>query len=98
MSTIEYPDFEIDLGDEPYQFYYAGVWDRADGYYLSTDSGCSCPTPWESHQADDLTGPLTWDQVKEELRSLASTSYHSEYATKSVENFIADKEETNGND
>lgn len=90
---IEGPDHEISLDDEPWQFYYAGVWDRADGYYLSTDSGCSCPMPWESHTEESLTGPLTWDQVKEELRSLASTSYHSEYATKSVENFIAEKED-----
>lgn len=98
MSTVNYPDFEIGLDDEPYQFYLAGVWVRGDGYYLSTDSGCSCPTPWEDHQEDDLTGPLTWEQAKEELRSLSATSYQADYAVKSVEEFIKEKEATNGND
>ena len=98
MSTIDYPDFEIDLEDVYCQFYIAGIWVRDGGYYLSTDSGCSCPTPWESHQEDDLTGPLTWEQAKEELRSLSATSYRANYAVESVERFIKEKEATNGND
>ena len=98
MSTVDHPDFVIDLEGESYQFYLAGVWVRDEGYYLSTDSGCSCPTPWENHQEDDLTGPLTWEQVKEELRSLSATSYHANYAVESVEEFIKEKEEVNGND
>lgn len=93
---IEGPDYEISLENEPWQFYYAGVWERPDGYYLSTDSGCSCPTPWESHTEDSRTGPLTWDQVKEELRSLAAGAYQDAYATESVNRFITEKENNNG--
>lgn len=88
MNTVDYPTYEVSLENEPWQFYYAGIWVREDGFYLSTDSGCSCPSPWESHTEDDLTGPLTWDQVKEELTSLAGVSYESDYATREVEGFI----------
>lgn len=72
---VSSPDHRISLRDEPWQYSYLGVWERPDGFYLSTDSGCSCPTPWESHTEDDLTGPLTWEQVKEEARSLATEGY-----------------------
>jgi hypothetical protein len=54
-----------------WEFYVYAVLRKEDGYYLSTDSGCSCPTPWESHSAYDFTGPLTAEQVREEVRSLA---------------------------
>lgn len=87
-----YPDHQIDLDNEPWEFYYAGVWEKSDGYYLSTDSGCSCPIPWENHSEDSLTGPLTWDQAKEELRSLADTARAPGYATRQVEQFISEKE------
>ena len=86
--TVDYPDYTIDLEDEPYQFSIVGVWERPDGYYLSTDSGCSCPSPWESHTDDDLNGPLTWGQAAEELRSIAATSYRDDYASGEVESFI----------
>lgn len=86
------PDHWISLANEPWEFYYAGVWERPDGFYLSTDSGCSCPTPWENHTEDSLTGPLTWDQVKEELRSLAGVAYRGNYASGQVERFILEKE------
>lgn len=62
----------LSLEDEPYQFYYLAVLQNERGYYLGTDSGCSCPTPWESHTADDFTGPLTAEQAREEIQSLAN--------------------------
>lgn len=62
--------------DEPdYSFYEFAVLEGEDGYYLSTDSGCSCPSPWESHTKDDFTGPLTAAQVHEEVTSLWENSY-----------------------
>lgn len=62
----------LDLEDEPWQFYIVGVWKDAEGgYYLATDSGCSCPSPWEYTTKEDLTGPLTRDQAVEEIESLA---------------------------
>lgn len=61
----------FDLEDEPWQFYILGIWKGPEGYYLSTDSGCSCPSPWENHTSlEDLTGPLTAEQAREEAESL----------------------------
>ena len=72
---------ELDLGYEPYEFYLVGVWiDDAGDYYLGTDSGCSCPTPWEYYRPEALTGPLTYEQAAEEITSLwvdAETEYVS---------------------
>src|SRR5690606_29635696 len=61
-----------DLEDEPYQFYLVGVWYGPEGFYLSTDSGCSCPSPWENHMSiDDLTGPMSAEDAVQEIKSLA---------------------------
>ncbi len=73
---------EIDLSEPDYSFDLLGVWKGADGYYLSTDSGCSCPTPWESHTKDDLTGPLTAAQAREEATSLWEGAYGGGYDQK----------------
>mgnify|MGYP001614969264 CR=1 FL=1 len=61
---------EVELSEPCWSFDLLGIWKAEDGYYLSTDSGCSCPTPWESHTDDDLTGPLTASQAQEEATSL----------------------------
>lgn len=62
---------EIDLKEPDYSFDLLGLWRDSDNkFYLGTDSGCSCPSPWESHTADDLTGPLTLDQAVEEATNL----------------------------
>lgn len=60
----------IDLEFRDWEFYIAAVLKNDKGYYLATDSGCSCPTPWESYTVDALTGPLTAEQCREELTSL----------------------------
>lgn len=77
MSHIKGRKFitQVHLEDEPYRFDVIGLWrDTEGGFYLGTDSGCSCPMPWESHTEDSLTGPLTLDQVVEEAISLWRTS------------------------
>lgn len=61
---------DIDLDAPEYSFYVLGIWRGDDGYYIGTDSGYSCPTPWESYRKEDLTGPLTAEQVREEASSL----------------------------
>ena len=47
-------------------------WSR-DGYYIGTDSGCSCYTPFEHYTKDARTGPLTREQMEEEVMSLVDT-------------------------
>jgi len=60
----------IELDNEAYSFNLLGLWKGEDGYYLATDSGCSCPTPWESTTREELTGPLTANDATEEATSL----------------------------
>ena len=69
----------VDLSEPDYSFDILGIWKTEDGYYLSTDSGCSCPYPWESHTDSDLTGPLTAGQAIEEATSLWSGAYGGGY-------------------
>jgi hypothetical protein len=63
---------EAELSEPDYSFDIVGVWKDANGgLYLSTDSGCSCPSPWESHgTSDEFTGPLTKPQAIEEATAL----------------------------
>lgn len=66
---------EVELAEPDYSFYTLCIWKDKKGkkskYYLATDSGCSCPAPFESYyDVKDLTGPLTAAQVKEEATSL----------------------------
>lgn len=65
---------EIDTSSGSYEFDLIGVWKGEDGYYLGTDSGCSCPTPWESYTKADLTGPLTREQAVGEVTAIARDS------------------------
>lgn len=62
---------EIELEGKSWQFYLLRIWKGKDGYYLGTDSGCSCPTPFENYSRDSLTGPLAREQAAEESLSLA---------------------------
>jgi hypothetical protein len=71
----EYFDLSIvgtaELEEGCYSFYTLCVWKGASGFYLATDSGCSCPSPFENYNGvDDLTGPLSAAQAIEEATSL----------------------------
>lgn len=62
----------IYLSEPCYSFDLAWVLGTPEGFYLGTDSGCSCPSPFENYRSlDDFTGPLTADQAIEELDNLA---------------------------
>ena len=69
MSYYE-PTHTIDLSYQDWMFDILGIDVRPDGFYLGTDSGCSCPMFWENHTKDDFTGPLTVEQAREEAMSL----------------------------
>lgn len=69
----------VDISEPSYSFDLLAVLKNAEGYFLSTDSGCSCPSPFESHTADDFTGPLTAEQAREEARNLYDQAYRSPY-------------------
>lgn len=63
---------DLDLSEPFYSFDLLAVWKDDAGFYLGTDSGCSCPSPFENYEGKgDMTGPLTAEQAIEETRSLA---------------------------
>ena len=62
----------IGLSEPDYSFDLAWVLGTPEGFYLGTDSGCSCPSPFENYRSlDYFTGPLTAEQAIEELDNLA---------------------------
>ena len=69
---MEYGEIiEHERRGESYQFDLIGVRKRtSDGkVFWSTDSGCSCPSPWEDHtDADWQPLPETWDEFEKEAK------------------------------
>lgn len=66
---------EVDLTEPFYSFDILAAWKDENGIYLGTDSGCSCPVPFENYRGkDDMTGPLTVEQALEEASSLKGES------------------------
>lgn len=63
------PVEEISLDDDPYSFWIFGVFYDPDSgeFWTSTDSGCSCPSPWEAHTPDRFDGPFTQEQAAAKL-------------------------------
>lgn len=81
---------EHDLSEPDYSFDLLVAWKNGDGIFLGTDSGCSCPSPFESFGGvDDLTGPLTVDQAVEEATSIKGTGYGAGYDLAGFADFIS---------
>ena len=57
---------ELDLSEPSYSFDLLVVWKRlSDGQLLyGTDSGCSCPSPFEGQDVDDLA-EFSWTAIEE---------------------------------
>ncbi len=56
---------QIDYSDGSYQFDYRVVWADKDGaLWTARDSGCSCPSPFES--TDELDRLFDWDTLQKE--------------------------------
>lgn len=78
--------------DEAYQFAIVAVWrDLATNkFYYASDSGCSCPTPFESYNELGSLNPLneqTWDEFRSHVRDFCSYRYTISSQAKS--NFLA---------
>lgn len=60
---------DIELDDEPWQFHLLVIWRDDNGNLVwGTDSGCSCPSPFEDHKPEDLE-PYDRQVVQEYVRS-----------------------------
>lgn len=72
-----------------YSWSAVGVWHDGEGFYLGTDAGCSCNSPWEDYYGTDpLTGPLTAEQAVEEVISLTSNSGYYGYDQADVDYLV----------
>lgn len=65
---------EIHWTDEPYQFDFTVVWKAGKGkYYIASDSGCSCPSPFEDYNSvESLDGPMTKKELESRLKFLVN--------------------------
>ena len=93
MSELTLEDLNhvgsAELQYEAWSFYMVDAWKGPDGFYIGTDSGCSCPMPFEwLRSPDQLTGPLTAEQAIEEITSLGTAAYDAE-STKLAEASVA---------
>lgn len=72
------PVAEIDYSDGNYQFDLRVVWKRLldDTLLTARDSGCSCPSPFESTELDQLE-IMNLGDLEAEYRREVSLSYYS---------------------
>lgn len=83
MTEYNYGEFvgldgphSLELSYEPYQSYEVGVWSDDSGWYLGTDSTCSCYTAFENYSRDDLTGPMSREDAISEVTNLWNDAYY----------------------
>ena len=60
-----------DLVEDEYSYSIVAVLHSSDGFYIGTDSGCSCPTPFENYRSlSQFAGPLSARQCADEYTNL----------------------------
>jgi hypothetical protein len=77
---------EIEWNGNAYEFYITVIWKNDAGeYFMATDSGCSCPSPFEDFTSvESLEGPFDKEAVKYHLRERMSAQTDTSWAEKSV--------------
>lgn len=72
---------ELDFSSGSYEFDYTAVWkDLASGQLRwADDSGCSCPSPFETHSVESLEHG-SFEQLRDHLRARRKNQY-TEYVT-----------------
>jgi len=65
---------EISWSEPNWDFDLTCVWKQARGkFYIASDSGCSCPSPFEDFTAvEDLEGPFTKAELRKRLMSMVN--------------------------
>ena len=63
---------EIEWSEPDWSFDLTVVWKKTRGeYYLASDSGCSCPVPFDDYTSvESLEGPYTKSALKYQLEAL----------------------------
>lgn len=78
---------DIDFADA-YEYDMVVVWyhQATNKYYWDSESGCSCPTPFETKNMQNIS-QLT-QQNFDELKNAIKNSCRSEYCPEKVQNFL----------
>lgn len=72
----------IDISDGCYQFDLIVVWKDATGkHYWANDSGCSCPSPFETFTSIDQLTPLMNDHDVDEMMKAVEGESWDDYRT-----------------
>ena len=84
------PILEINLEDEPYQFHIFAMWRHEDGtVYWATDSGCSCPSPFEDYKSVNDLNEYDYVAIEEYLRD-SINSYSSTITEDNIDGYLYD--------
>jgi hypothetical protein len=80
----------IDISDGCYQFNIVAVWRDENGkHYWDSDSGCSCPSPFEAVFSIDELKSLTNDHdVDEMMKAVEGESWHNERSLEEKTTFL----------
>lgn len=78
---------EISWHEPCYDFDLTAVWKKSRGeYYLASDSGCSCPSPFEDFTSvESLEGPMNKDSLKSRLDQLVKENANATYGYSEAE-------------
>lgn len=77
---MEYVD-AIELAGNSWEFDLLGVFKDNEGrVFTATDSGCSCPMPWENLTEADYTEHYTWASLERTVRSTCRAARNSSWA------------------
>lgn len=84
------PVAEMSWHEPCYDFDYTVAWTSEDGtLYWASDSGCSCPVPFEDYSSlDDLTTGTKFDLLKEVQGRLDASTYDQHYAQSQAAQFL----------
>ena len=87
---------EIEWRDEPYEFDMTVVWkDKSGKYWIASDSGCSCPSPFETYDTlESLDGPHNKRGVESILRNMLHEHRDNGWGSRSYADLRADMGKT----
>lgn len=79
---------EMEWSEPCYSFDMTVAWLDSEGkLYWGSDSGCSCPSPFESQGLDDLSTGSFFD-LDREVQERLNDTYYKDYATRESVDFL----------
>lgn len=81
---------EVEWSEPCYSFDTTVVWKDEEGnFYWASDSGCSCPSPFEDYNSLEQLNKGTAHEVAQALQAGLDESYDKEYAEPKIVDLLA---------